>query len=75
MSDSHIKILFTKRELEVIALVSRGLKPFSISEVLFISVQTVYVHLRNIAAKLDLDSRSCKSIANAIEPADLEKNT
>lgn len=76
MSDSPNLILFTKRELEIIALVSRGLKPQAMSEILFISNQTVYVHLRNIAVKLELRSRSCKMIAETINsPADLQKNT
>lgn len=47
----------TDREREVLALVARGMNNRAIGEALFISDNTVKIHVRNILEKLQLHSR------------------
>ncbi|NNJ12826.1 AAA family ATPase [Chloroflexales bacterium ZM16-3] len=48
----------TPRELEVLALITRGLSNRAIAEALVISEKTAEVHVRNILAKLGFSSRT-----------------
>jgi NarL family two-component system response regulator LiaR len=48
----------TRRELEVLRLVARGLKNQEIAETLMIGVGTVRTHVSNILAKLHLANRT-----------------
>jgi len=48
----------TEREIEVLKLVARGNSNPQIAEELFISVNTVKSHLKNILAKLQLENRT-----------------
>jgi DNA-binding NarL/FixJ family response regulator len=48
----------TERELAVLRLIARGASNSEIGEKLFISVNTVKTHLRNILQKLKLDNRT-----------------
>jgi DNA-binding CsgD family transcriptional regulator len=48
----------TPRELEVLLLIAAGQSNRDIADSLFISVTTVKGHVKNIMAKLDLDSRT-----------------
>ena len=48
----------TARELEVAALVARGLSNSEIGRALFISTKTASVHVSNILAKLEMSSRA-----------------
>lgn len=49
--------VLSARELEVLALVARGLKNPAISESLLVSEATVRTHLRNMLSKLGLENR------------------
>src|SRR5690606_7126458 len=48
----------SNRELEVIQLVVEGLSNQEISDKLFLSVNTVKFHIRNIYVKMDINSRA-----------------
>lgn len=48
----------TRREIEVLRLLSRGESNKRIAQELYISVNTVERHLKNIYAKLDVHSRT-----------------
>jgi DNA-binding NarL/FixJ family response regulator len=48
---------FTPRELEIIAMVARGLRNRAIAEQLFITEGTVKIHLHNIYRKIGVDGR------------------
>jgi ATP/maltotriose-dependent transcriptional regulator MalT len=47
----------SERELEVLLLISKGLKNDEVAEKLFLSVSTVKTHTRNIFVKLDVRNR------------------
>ncbi len=48
----------SEREVEVLRLVAQGKSNPEIAELLYITVNTVKVHLRNILAKLELENRT-----------------
>ncbi|HMA59649.1 MAG TPA: response regulator transcription factor [Halanaerobiales bacterium] len=48
----------TDRELEVLALLGRGLSNQEIADQLVVSIKTVKTHVSNILAKLEVDSRT-----------------
>jgi LuxR family maltose regulon positive regulatory protein len=48
----------TERELEVLALLARGRTNAAMARELFVSVNTVKTHLKNIFAKLDVRTRT-----------------
>ena len=48
---------FTKREIEILRLVGRGLTDPEIAAELFISPKTASVHVANVKSKLGVDSR------------------
>ena len=50
--------VLTSREIQVLQLVSRGLRNKEIAAVLGISDETARVHVKNILAKLDVNDRS-----------------
>jgi LuxR family maltose regulon positive regulatory protein len=54
------------RELEVLHLIAAGLSNREIAEKLFISLNTVKTHTKNINSKLDVNSR-IKAVARAKE--------
>jgi two-component system nitrate/nitrite response regulator NarL len=56
-AETHRVQALTKREREIITLVSEGLKNAAIGERLFISESTVRNHLTSIFAKLDVEDR------------------
>jgi LuxR family maltose regulon positive regulatory protein len=56
----------SERELEVLHLIASGLSNREIAEKLFISLNTVKTHTKNINSKLDVNSRN-KAVARAKE--------
>jgi LuxR family maltose regulon positive regulatory protein len=56
----------SERELEVLYLIAAGLSNKEIAEKLFISLNTVKTHTKNINSKLDVNSRT-KAVARAKE--------
>jgi LuxR family maltose regulon positive regulatory protein len=56
LSESLIEPL-TKRETQVMALVKKGLSNKEITETLFISLNTLKVHIRNLYGKMGVDNR------------------
>lgn len=63
MKDNKLKIFLsergmTKREVEVSALITRGLSNKEIANQLFITDRTVKYHITNIYSKLKLKSRA-----------------
>lgn len=49
---------FTKRQLEIIELIMKGLTNYEIAEKLFISYKTVDFHLGNIYKEAEVKKRS-----------------
>lgn len=60
------KLGISKREYEVLELLSQGLSNQEIAEKLFVSVSTVKTHVSNVLAKLDA-SRRTQAIRRAKE--------
>ncbi|HEV8298744.1 MAG TPA: response regulator transcription factor [Acidimicrobiales bacterium] len=58
----------TRREADVLALLADGLRNNDIAEGLYVSVDTVKTHLRNIYRKLHVTTRSQAVIAALSEP-------
>jgi LuxR family maltose regulon positive regulatory protein len=56
----------SERELEVLHLIAAGLSNREIADKLFISINTVKTHTKNINSKLDVNSR-IKAVAKAKE--------
>lgn len=50
--------LLSTREQEILALLSKGLRYKEIAEKLFVSIETVRTHIRNIYEKLQVNSRT-----------------
>jgi len=59
------KIMLTKRELEILKYIVDGYKDRQISESLFISINTVRSHLKNIYKKLGVGSKT-QAVAKAV---------
>lgn len=57
LNESLIEPL-TKRETQVMALVKKGLSNKEIAETLFISLNTLKVHIRNLYGKMGVDNRT-----------------
>lgn len=64
----HIKkkIDFTSREHEVLGLLCKGLSYKSIADKLFVSIETVHFHIKNIYRKLHVNSKS-QAVARALK--------
>lgn len=67
LDESNLSLLgISKRELEVLELLSAGMSNREIAEKLFVSTSTVKTHVSNILAKLDA-SRRTQAIRKAKE--------
>lgn len=55
---AHAEDMLTEREIEVLRLVAQGVSNPEIAQTLFITVNTVKTHLRNILDKLQLENRT-----------------
>lgn len=55
---THAEDLLTEREVEVLRLVAQGVSNPDIAQELFITVNTVKTHLRNILEKLQVENRT-----------------
>lgn len=55
--DSRIEKVLTKRELEVVELLARGLSPAHVATTLHISISTAYKHIAHIYKKLNVSSQ------------------
>jgi len=56
--EDEIAGVLSKRELDVLALVAKGLSNAQISKTLFISLQTVKIHLNHVFHKLNVKNRT-----------------
>ncbi len=54
--------LLTEREIDVLKLVTQGLNNAEISDKLFISMNTVKTHLKNIFQKLEVEDRTAAAL-------------
>jgi LuxR family maltose regulon positive regulatory protein len=63
---THVGIDLSTRELEILQLIAHNLSNQEIADKLFISLNTVKTHLKNIYLKLDVDSRA-KAVVKAKE--------
>lgn len=57
-SSEKLQELLTEREIDVLRLVAHGASNSRIAEELFISINTVKAHLKNILDKLNLENRT-----------------
>ncbi len=55
--DKKVKMPLTKRESEISELLCKGMTPINISKKLFLSLPTIYKHIANIHAKLNVSNR------------------
>lgn len=62
IEENYLHDDLTKRELEVLLLITEGLANKEIAERLFITVKTVKTHVSNILAKLELTDRTQAAI-------------
>lgn len=58
--------VLTEREIEVLALIAKGHSNQQISDSLYISMNTVKTHIKNIFSKLEVDDRT-KAAMKAVE--------
>lgn len=52
-----IKRILTKRELEILEMVSKGLSNTEIANILFVSINTVKAHVSKLLEKMNVDNR------------------
>ncbi len=62
-SDEHPPTVLTEREREVLALIARGASNREIGRELYLSVDTVKTHVRNLFRKLDVPNRTRAALA------------
>jgi LuxR family maltose regulon positive regulatory protein len=63
---THVSIDLSARELDTLKLIARDLSNQEIADTLFISLNTVKTHIKNIYLKLETDNR-VNAIAKARE--------
>jgi LuxR family maltose regulon positive regulatory protein len=66
LKKTHVGIDLSSRELDTLKLIARDLSNQEIADKLFISLNTVKTHLKNIYTKLEVDKRA-KAVAKAKE--------
>ncbi|MEO6622413.1 MAG: helix-turn-helix transcriptional regulator [Dyadobacter sp.] len=59
--------MFTKREIEIIWLIARGLKSKAVAEVLCVSTETIKSHRKNILEKVREDDKEISLLEFCIQ--------
>lgn len=63
----------TPREIEIVDLISQGVKPQGIAQTLYISLATTYKHLQHIYTKLDV-SNNQELMVKLLNPSEYERS-
>jgi DNA-binding NarL/FixJ family response regulator len=64
MSDVELKVRLTGRELEILEMLSKGMRNKEIANILGLSCGTVKFHVQNVYTKLSATNRT-EAVANA----------
>jgi DNA-binding CsgD family transcriptional regulator len=66
--------MFTKREIEVIYLIARGVKSQTVADRLFVSIETIKTHRKNILRKIREVNKEISLLEFCIQYTETHKN-